>query len=451
MKKKFFIITILTIVCIGILTFVGFLLYYSDKVTYYYEIENDEATILYASNWIFETELYIPKTITEDGIEYPVTKIAEYAFTTIPADYNVEKIIIPNTVRIIGDSAFINGNIEAVEFEKGSQLEEIHDEAFRNCTTLSTIVLPNTLKYVGRDVFTGTSLKGKEYAGGKYIGSDENEYMLLLTYNPSLVQSIHPNTMFFNNLSVLAASSENYKEDKGIIYLVNEENKKIGIVGISDEYRDVYINNIERIEIPDGVKYIFDEAFCGLTKLKTIELPNSLISIGEGAFGICKSLESVKFNDRLKRIDFRAFAGCTKLEKVELPNSVVSLRSEAFSHCTALKEIKLPKHLSYISSGLFDNCVNLETVNIENNILYIDSYAFNNCTNLKELKISFSVIKFGNLPFENCTNLTLHIENKKYMEIDAYFDWTVGLKEVVVGKEPSKVKDYSVNGKEQYQ
>ena len=50
-----------------------------------------------------------------------------------------------------------------------------------------------------------------------------------------------------------------------------------------------------RYEIPDGVQYIGNCAFEGCRFLELITISNSVISIGHGAFAMCKNLEDIYF------------------------------------------------------------------------------------------------------------------------------------------------------------
>ena len=125
--------------------------------------------------------------------------------------------------------------------------------------------------------------------------------------------------------------------------------------------------------------------------------------------------------------------------------------SHAFRSCTSLKEVTFPLNFSYISDELFSGCTALETVNTFDEILYLGTYAFSNCKSLKQLRLKLSVVNVNNQPFENCNDLTLYINCKKYIEPEKVQDWTKSIKEVVYEEDELKVKQYTLNGKKQYQ
>ena len=65
--------------------------------------------------------------------------------------------------------------------------------------------------------------------------------------------------------------------------------------------------DIEKIDIPNGVKNIRTGAFEGCKKLKNVKLPDSLKRIGSEVFSNCISLEDISIPDSVKMIDIAAF------------------------------------------------------------------------------------------------------------------------------------------------
>ena len=68
-------------------------------------------------------------------------------------------------------------------------------------------------------------------------------------------------------------------------------------------------------------------------------IPNSVTSIGKGAFSNCKSLTSVTIPGSVTRIGVGAFASCTSLTSVTIPDSVTSINNGAFYDCTSLTDV----------------------------------------------------------------------------------------------------------------
>ena len=87
--------------------------------------------------------------------------------------------------------------------------------------------------------------------------------------------------------------------------------------------------------IPEGVTEIEPRVF-SCCDIESVEFPNSLRTIGEGAFSHCDKLKSVKFGNGIEKIGNQnddegcSFAYCTELEEIEFPPSLKYLGQSAF-------------------------------------------------------------------------------------------------------------------------
>lgn len=152
---------------------------------------------------------------------------------------------------------------------------------------------------------------------------------------------------------------------------IKESIKSIATPSDDFEYRKLengiqiikYIGNEQsEIQIPASIKGLpvislannsFIQILFNRKRIKTIILPDSLISIGESAF-----------------------EGCKYLENINLPDSIEHIGKGAFKDCYNLKYVKLPDKLKDIPEYCFSNCQNLEFVVIPDNIKSIEEYAF---------------------------------------------------------------------------
>lgn len=72
----------------------------------------------------------------------------------------ISEVVIPNSVEIIGDSAFGQCEyLKQVFFSPDSKLKEIKSDAFFGCKMLSEITLPDNLSTMRYSVFRGSGLK----------------------------------------------------------------------------------------------------------------------------------------------------------------------------------------------------------------------------------------------------------------------------------------------------
>lgn len=80
-----------------------------------------------------------------------------------------------------------------------------------------------------------------------------------------------------------------------------------------------YCTNLNSVIIPDTVTSIGNGAFSG-TSLKLITIPDSVKKIGIGVFRECSSLESITIPDSVTNIGENAFSGCSSLESITILN-----------------------------------------------------------------------------------------------------------------------------------
>ena len=147
-------------------------------------------------------------------------------------------------------------------------------------------------------------------------------------------------------------------------------------------------------------------AFYECTSLTSINLPNTITSIGAGAFEDCRLLTSISLPESVTSIGNYAFDGCTTLSSINIPNSVSSIGSSAFNGCSNLTSVTIPSSVTSIDNSTFSGCTGLTTITIPNSVTSIGSSAFYNCTGLTSITIPNSVTSIGSSAFFGCTGLT---------------------------------------------
>ena len=132
----------------------------------------------------------------------------------------------------------------------------------------------------------------------------------------------------------------------------------------------------------------------------------TVTSIGNGAFGWCKSLTGVTIPDSVTSIGGSAFYGCTSLTSVTIPDSVTSIGGSAFGNCKSLTNMTIPDSVTLIGNGAFLGCTSLTSVTIPDSVTSIGERAFSECTSLTSVTIPDSVTSIGDGAFASCTSLT---------------------------------------------
>ena len=214
-------------------------------------------------------------------------------------------------------------------------------------------------------------------------------------------------------------------EKDGVIY-----NQDLTRVISSTQY-------VERIQIPDSVHSISNNAFNKAVDLKEAILPRYLSSIGAFAFDGCDKLAVLSIPTTVTEIGIGAFHGVKKVElapgnrnfmltpdgglvdtrtkqliyvpptaeEFTVPDHVTSIAPRCFDKCKVLTKAVIPEAVIEIKRNAFDNCSSLTEVILDARIKTIEPYLFRNCSSLMELTLPDSVSNIQQSAFENCTSL----------------------------------------------
>lgn len=142
---------------------------------------------------------------------------------------------------------------------------------------------------------------------------------------------------------------------------------------------------LESIQIPDTVETIGATAFAYCYKLSQINLPDGITSIGNLAFRQCSSIKSIELPESLTTLGVSAFYYCTSIESVTIGNSLPVIGQQAFAYCFALKSVTIPGSVTKIGASAFRDCYSLTTVVMEDSVKIIEAGAFYNCNALADL------------------------------------------------------------------
>ena len=149
---------------------------------------------------------------------------------------------------------------------------------------------------------------------------------------------------------------------------------------------------LTELRIPDSVRRIGGSAFSNCYALTQVTLPGQLEYLGPEVFDYCVSLSHILLPQSLKRLPNAVFRGCSALQQITLPGSLASIGDEAFADC-AIPSIALPDSLKTIGFSAFSGA-GLTQITLPDGLAELRDYAFVNC-NLEELTIPASVTKLG--------------------------------------------------------
>jgi len=171
-------------------------------------------------------------------------------------------------------------------------------------------------------------------------------------------------------------------------------------------------SELETIDIPETVVLIGEGAFkrSGITG---VTIPSGLEIIEEETFRKCENLTEVRFAEgsTLEKISANAFRGCNNINfgSISLPASLKRIERMAFAECDGLHNVNFNGVLDYIGYRAFYKCGSLASISITAKVIGIR--AFEKCDSLRDVTIKSSVRTVKKLAFYESEVNSLTIEN----------------------------------------
>ena len=314
-------------------------------------------------------------------------------------------VTIPVGIASIGDRAFsgcskltsagpIGGGYD---YEFG-WTEKIPDNAFANCSGLSSIMLPNGITNIGNSAFSDCSgLINITLPGGVISIGDLAFYYCSGLTNITIPASVtYIGDRAFSGCSGLGSAGP-IGGDYNVEFGWTEEIPSRAFFNCSE---------LTTITIPDGVTSIGNEAFSNCSDLTSITIPASVTSIGSSAFSGCSNLASIMIPNGVTSIGDSCFAYCYNLASITIPDSVTNIGSNAFSRCTNLVSVLIPNNVENIGNYAFSDCSNLVKINSNNIVYRLSEGIFSGCTSLPYVTISSDVSSINMYALRGCSNLS---------------------------------------------
>ena len=437
----------------------------------------------------YSGNIVIPETVTYNDVTYSVTSIGNSAFlgcsgltsVTIPNSVtsigyhafsdctSLTSVTIPNSVTSIGNMAFHNcsgmtsviisnsvTSIGSGAFSDCTSLTSvtipnsvtsIGDTAFYGCSSLTSVTIPNSVNSIGAIAFQGTAWYNNQPDGLVYAGKVACYYKGKMPVNTAitlesgtlgiakyafsgcsgLTSVTIPNSVTSIGLSPFSGCSgltSIVVEDGNTVYDSRDNSN-----AIIETSTNTLIAGCKNSKIPNSVNSIGDGAFSGCSGLTSVIIPSGVTSIGESAFSNCSRLTSIVVEDGNTVYDSRdncnaiietstntLISGC---QNTKIPNSVAHIGEYAFSSCSGLKNIIIPEGVKTIGSYAFLFCFDLEGIELPSSLTNIGYAAFRQCTKMKTV-ISYITNPGGVLSSNDVfdsSSATLYVPQSS---IDAY-------------------------------
>lgn len=335
--------------------------------------------------------------------------------------YNLSSINIPSNVTHIPSNAFSYSKLQKIVLPQN--LTHIENSAFARCSVLDDIYIPDKVEYIGPSAFAYCS-------------------KLSSVALPDKVTIIEDRCFeYCQELSSLSMS-DNVKIIKGGAFNGCSALTTITLSKALEEiqvYAFDHCISLEEVSLPNTLK-ILESSFMGCEKLKTIEIPKSVVSIG--SFSGCSSLESISIPSTQLAISEYMFNGCSSLTTITIPENVTSIGVEAFNGCSKLTSINIPANVTSIRERAFSGCENLTSITIPKGIGVIYDSTFDGCSKLASVTLPDDLVTIGRRAFHGCTSLSSIELPNSLLNIGEYAFSSSALNSIDLNK-VTMIKDYA--------
>lgn len=344
-------------------------------------------------------------TLIYENLSYT---IADSGIVIIDCDESATSVIIPEQI-------------------DGIPVVTIGDQAFWQCSKLTSITIPSSVIYIWPRAFIGcNSLTDLvvDPQNRNYIVEDD------VLFDITKTNLVHcPTTKIGEYTIPDSVTAIGYYAFKGCNRLTSVTIPD-SITYISDFVFDG-CSGLTNITVPDSVTFLGQGVFKNCSGLTSVTLPNAITSIASDTFYDCINLPDITIPDSVTSIGRCAFLNCKKLKSITIPDSVTSIDGSAFSGCSGLANVTLPDSVTFIGDNAFNGCSSLTSITLPNSLTSIEPRVFER-TGLTSITIPDSVTTIRNSAFESCLQLKSVIIPDSVTYIEGAFGWCSSLTDIVI-------------------
>ena len=302
-----------------------------------------------------------------------------------------ESVVIPDTVRAIGDGAFF-GCAQMRSVTIPPCVTTIGRNAFRGCERLESIRIPGTVERVGDLAFAGChALEAAEFENtaavrglpafsflkgrgdiavvgqGLFRGCGRLKKLTVGGREYPLTDG-EPAFVFEQAANDAAGRTGVFRIENGVLTGFTEAPGQTvvcvppGVTGIGDrafsraDRVNRFKKRLRKIILPTGVREIGPQAFSGCVSLVSVVIPDSVTKIGPYAFYDCRSLQRIALPPGIRQIPPGMCLNDRSLQSVVIPDGVTGIGKDAFCDCRRLKTVTLPAGPCRIGENAFGGC-----------------------------------------------------------------------------------------------
>ncbi|MBQ0068803.1 MAG: leucine-rich repeat protein [Bacteroidales bacterium] len=302
--------------------------------------------------------------------------------------------------------------------------------AFATCTKLAEVTIPNTVTTIGMLAFDRCSALRAITIPSSVTDISDAPFPACTNLSTIVVEDGNPVYDSRNNCNAIIKTQDNELVCGCMGTVVPETVTAIGDYAFKGHagLQSIELPNslktigfeafastgLRRLVIPDSVTTIEDHAFYTCTHLRSITIGAGVTSIADGCFGGAKganALSEVIYNARNCSFNSKmgtaakGWFGDNMLTKIVIGSEVERIPAGFVYNQTSITTITLPEGVTAIDDYAFYGCTGLVDINLGQKLETVGQYAFYGCNNLESLSLPNTLTTIGNFAFYGCAKV----------------------------------------------